>query len=482
MVRQLARSGFGRLLAATSIAVFTVLGLAVVPPSATASPSAGTAPPGTALASSALSSASATDASSASRTGTIALSASTVRAIVSQASWIVSAQLPDGAIGVNAGKPITLVWPYLANHAAMGLARATEVTGNSTYAEHAWSYLRWYSSVEQPGTGYVTDANVVDGVPVSDGHFDSTDAYAGTFLAAAWDTYAATGDIASLRSIATGLAGALHAIGTTQAADGLTWATPSWHVAYLMDNAEAYGGLVSAARLEAVLGDTSLASQASHRAEAMAGGISSLWDPATGAYDWAKQDNGWQHPTDWGNIYPDALEQVSAVQWGAVPAGRAGSLMSSFVAHHGDWVSPRATDHVLQGADVIDAPVGYWPNVGSALALAGRGRPDRRGVLQVLGAAAATGFGWPFTVANAGDAIVALSGRGLLDPGPQQLRFHTIDGHAADSGGRANGGAAEAVLTASAVPSPLISATAATCRGTLPCTIVGRGELRFAAR
>jgi len=29
-------------------------------------------------------------------------------------------------------------------------------------------------------------------------------------------------------------------------ADGLTWAKPSWHVKYLMDQAEVYAGLVAA--------------------------------------------------------------------------------------------------------------------------------------------------------------------------------------------------------------------------------------------
>jgi hypothetical protein len=342
------------------------------------------------------------------------------RTIVKEATWILSAQIPDGAIGVWPDTPtIRLVSPYLANAAAIGLARATEVTGNPTYADHAWSYLRWYSSVEEPGTGYVTDYNVIDGItPVSTGHFDSTDAYAGTFLAAAWDTYTATGDKAALRSISKGIAGALHAIATTQQADGLTWATPTWQVAYLMDNAQAYGGLVAAGRLESALGNRYLAGRAYARAKAMYHGIASLWDPSTGAYDWARQANGWQHPTDWRNIYPDSMEQIAAVEWGAVPAGRARALVSTFESRHPNWASPDAKAEFLAGASEIRQQVGYWPMVGVAYDVAGERAAATSGVTEILSTAARVDYAWPFTTGNAGDTIMVLSGGALLDPVP----------------------------------------------------------------
>lgn len=346
------------------------------------------------------------------------LSAADVSAIVTEAKWIISAQIPDGAIGVWPDTPtVRLVWPDLAGAAAAGLARATEVTGDPTYAEHAWAYLQWYASVEQPGTGYVTDYNIVGGTtPVSTGEFDSTDAYAGTFLAAAWDTYVATGDQSELAALAGGIAGALHAIASTQQPDGLTWATPSWQVAYLMDNSQAYGGLVAASRLEDALGNGGLARQAALRAAAMEAGIQSLWDPSTGAYDWARQANGWQHATQWSNIYPDALEQVAAVEWGAVTGARATTLMTTFAKDHPDWSVPTDEAQFLSGATVTTQPVGYWPMAGVAFNAVGRYGQALTGLSQILTAAGKVNYDWPFTTGNAGDAIIALSGGPLLDP------------------------------------------------------------------
>ncbi|HET9092486.1 MAG TPA: hypothetical protein VFN50_08750, partial [Acidimicrobiales bacterium] len=200
--------------------------------------------------------------------GTAAAASSQTSTIAEQATWILSAQAGNGAIAVWPDRPtLRLVWPYLSNFAAMGLARATQVTGDPVYAEHSWDYLRWYQSVEQPGTGYVTDYSSQNGVDwTSTGHYDSTDAYAGTYLAAVWDTYSATHDLSALQSVSAGVAGALGAIASTQQSDGLTWATPTYQCAYLMDNAQALGGLRSAAAIETVLGNTSLASQAATRA------------------------------------------------------------------------------------------------------------------------------------------------------------------------------------------------------------------------
>ncbi|MGH9292216.1 MAG: hypothetical protein ACRDZ6_05485 [Acidimicrobiales bacterium] len=371
-------------MASTCAAVLTALGLVVATPSADASPGAGT--------------------------GNSA-------AISSEAQWIMSAQLPDGAIAVWPDKPVLrLIWPYVANGAAAGLARATEVTGDPSYARAAWAYLDWYSSVEDPTTGYVTDYNVVGGTtPVSDGNYDSTDAYAGTFLAAAWDTYSATGDMGAVDKISSGISGAISAIASTQQSNGLTFATPSYQVAYLMDNVQALGGLESAAALESALGNPTLAAEATSRADEMREGIASLWDPATGAYDWAWQPNGYEHPTDWSNFYPDAMEQAAAVEWGAVPAGRAATLMSSFDSHHSDWSDPNATDYELQGGTVVDQPIGYWPDAGVAFDAAGETGTGESGTTDILAAAAAAAYGWPFTTGDAGAAIVALSGEAMLD-------------------------------------------------------------------
>jgi len=348
--------------------------------------------------------------------GRPALAGAAESTVVAQANWIMSAQLPDGAIAVWPDRPVLrLVHPYLANFAAIGLARAASVTGDASYADAAWSYLRWYASAESPQTGYVTDYDVVGGTElVSTGTEDSTDAYAGTYLAAVWDTYSATGNLAALRSVSGGVAGALAAIASTQQPDGLTWATPSWHVAYLMDNVQVLGGLEAATAIERVLGNSSLEQEAAARTSLMQSGIASLWDPATGAYDWARQQNGWQHPTDWSNLYPDALEQVSAVEWGAVPAGRAAGLMAHFSSSQPNWDQPNESAPYLSGASVELEKVSYWPSVAIALEASGSPGAAQSGLSNMLQAAGAANYGWPYTTGDAGETIVAASGGGLL--------------------------------------------------------------------
>jgi hypothetical protein len=348
--------------------------------------------------------------------GRPALAAAAESTVVAQANWIMSAQLPDGAIAVWPDRPVLrLVHPYLANFAAIGLARAASVTGDASYADAAWSYLRWYASAESPQTGYVTDYDVVGGTElVSTGTEDSTDAYAGTYLAAVWDTYSATGDLAALRSVSGGVAGALAAIASTQQPDGLTWATPSWHVAYLMDNVQVLGGLEAATAIERTLGNSSLEQEAAARTSLMESGIASLYDPAAGAYDWARQQNGWQHPTDWSNLYPDALEQVSAVEWGAVPPARAAGLMAHFSSSHPNWDQPNESAPYLNGASVELEKISYWPSVAIALEAIGSPGAAQSGLSNMLQAAGAANYGWPYTTGDAGETIIAASGGQLL--------------------------------------------------------------------
>ena len=350
-----------------------------------------------------------------------AATADATATITAQANWIASAQMPNGAIAVWPDRPtLRLVWPYLANLAAAGLASAAQVTGNAAYASDAWSYLRWYSGAEDPATGYVTDYSILNGTQlVSKGTYDSTDAYAGTFLAAAWDTYSATHDLAALQSISTGVSGAISAIASTQQPDGLTWATPVWHVAYLMDNAQVFGGLKAAVAIERVLGNSTLETATAGRLQLMRTGIASLWDPATGAYDWARQSNGWQHPTNWSNFYPDAMEQVSAVEWGAVPARRATAIMAEVASHQPQWGQPSTLVNYLNGATVQLEKASYWPSVPIAFNAVGDTTAATSGIASILSSASSSGYGWPYTTGDAGQAIIAASGLPLLAPTPR---------------------------------------------------------------
>jgi len=314
------------------------------------------------------------------------------------ATWILGTQRADGAIPNHSDG--MAVWPYLSNFAAMGLARATEVTGDARYAEGAWRWLLWYQA-HQDTNGFVTDYVVTNGVLTSTGDMDSTDAYAGTFLLAAWRTWKATGDTVRLRQLRPGLAAAVSAIEATQDADGLTWAKPSWTVKYLMDQGEAFAGLRAAVDMAGGLGDGDLAGRAATDADRMQAGVDALWNPVTNAYDWAVHPSGARQPTDWSVLYPDALQQAWAVAFGLTTGSRARALMNRLDNAHPRWDQPAATDTFASGP----GPVGYWPVAGMAMSRVGRSSRAALAGNRIRSAAIGTGRAWPFTTGNAGQLI-----------------------------------------------------------------------------
>ena len=318
---------------------------------------------------------------------------------VDEAEWTLSAQLADGAIAHYTDRHE--VWPYLANFAAMGLARAAETTGNRRYSESAWRWLSWYQSHED-ANGYVTDYVVASDGSVSSKHdMDSTDAYAGTFLLAARRTWLATSDRGRLTALAPGIRGALRAITSTQDADGLTWAKPAWKVKYLMDQAEAYAGLQAAAELGRALNDSGLVQTASGAAQRMANGVNGLWNPATAAYDWAVHDNGARQSATWATFYPDAQQQMWAVAFGLTSGSRARDLVARFEAAHPRWDQPAAAEAFGAKSD----RVGYWPVTGWAYARAGQQSRAAAGAGNIRAGANAASRAWPFTTGSAGQLV-----------------------------------------------------------------------------
>jgi hypothetical protein len=327
----------------------------------------------------------------------------------SDAEWVLSSQLADGAIATGVGR--TAVWPYLGNYAAIGLAGAAQLTGHSAYGAAAWRWLAWYQAHED-AQGFVTDYTVSAAGEVSTGTMDSTDAYAGTFLLAARAAWLATHDRRALRALAPGIAAAVRAIEATQTGDGLTWAKPGFHIKYLMDQAETYAGLRAAATLAEAEGARSLAQRALRDAARMRTGVAGLWNPRVGAYDWARGENGAGTPTRWSVLYPDAVAQTWPVAFGLVTGARAARLMRRFAHTHPNWDQPTAP--AQSGA--VAPPVGYWPVVGWAFAAVGDAQLSSAASAKIEGAANTLGRGWPFTTANAGQLILLAGGNQAIGP------------------------------------------------------------------
>jgi len=339
--------------------------------------------------------------------GAAASDPAALAAVPGEASFIESAQIADGAITEYPGSSV--VNPYLGAYAAVGLARASMLTGDPTPAADAWRWLDWYQGAEGSG-GIVTDATASGGTTVPTGTLDATDAAAGMFLVAADNAWAATGDLGQLRAIQPGIAGALTAIGSVLSPSGLTWATASYRASYLMDESEVYGGLVSAAALETTLGDQALATQASSEATTLAGAVAGLWNPATGAYDWAVAGDGVGTTTNWQVAYPDAFEQAWAVAWGLVPASRASALMDDVAQDAPAWSDPTGTGIFDTNGVDASASMGYWPVVAWGFDQVGNSGAAASGTAQIRAAASGGGDAWPYTPAIAGQLVVAAAG------------------------------------------------------------------------
>ena len=384
----------------------------------------------------------------------------------SDADWIMSAQLPDGALANYVDRKA--VWPYLANFAAMGLARAKEVTNDARYTEAAWRWLGWYQD-HMDAQGFVTDYVVNNGVPVSNGFMDSTDAYAGTFLIALKATYRATGDRARLDRFRRGIDGAVRAIEATQEPDGLTWAKPDWRAKYLMDQAETYAGLVAAGELAQALGEQTLAQRAKADAFRMRTGVEKLWNSKDGAYDWAVHEDGARTRTNWSYLYSDALQQPWAIAFGLVPdASRASALASRFNTKQPNWAHPARTAQFSGGSS---ATVGYWPMAALAYSVV-RSSVAGAATTSIRSASLTAKRAWPFTTGNAGQLILLEAYTGsssILAPLPTALA-NPLPATPTTTTTRAP--AATTSTTRTTLPAPTTTTTKLPVTTTVPVTAV----------
>jgi hypothetical protein len=322
-----------------------------------------------------------------------------------EASWIRAAQLPDGAI--QEVPSFGRILPYIANYAALGLARAAGELHDQADANAAWRWLTWYQAHQNAG-GFVTDYVVTGSIETSTQTYDSTDAYAGTFLSAAAAVWQADPDQVRLNSLARGVTQAVAAIEATQTADGLTWASPAYHQKLLMDNAEAYGGLRSAVTLATALGEPAVAARASRDARRIDAGVASWWNPHVGGFNWAKDATGRSAVASWTILYPDAMESVWAVAYGLATPVQAASILSHLERMQPRWADPDQSATIASSTGFSQQPVGYWPQAGWALTMAGQEN-------QALNAAATISAAgqkrtWPFTTGDAGGLIALQSG------------------------------------------------------------------------
>lgn len=326
--------------------------------------------------------------------------------VIAEAQWIVSLQVTSGPeaglIAMNL--PQSLCVPYFANMAASGLASATLATGDPAYAQAAWRWLEWYAA-HMDAQGFVTDYELRSGVWTSTGDFDSTDAYAATFLSAVRDAYAVTGDGARLTALWPAVRKATTAILATAAPGYLTYAKPGWNLKYAMDNAEVYEGWKAVAELAIAQGDAQTRALADEWVAGMQVSLATFWNETTGAYDVALTDTAVRHPADWSVFYPSVTAQVWMINAGIVPAARAATLAARIDQTHPDWDDPFSQDvfDPPEGREI--RPVGWWPSFADAFTAAGMQTRALAGFTRMRDAAIASGRAWPYHAGSAGRTI-----------------------------------------------------------------------------
>jgi hypothetical protein len=332
---------------------------------------------------------------------------------IPEADWLLTCSLwfttgTSGGITEEPGDDN--IRPYMANYAAIGLARAFEITNNSDYLNAAWQWLAWYRDHMDPVTGYVNDWHWDGGTEtwVDDGTADSTDAYAGTYLVALYLAYWAdpNGDIV-LVDYADSIPLAMTAIESTQQSDGLTYALPTYDVKYLEDNIETLAG----ARAAQIMGNLAAVSatqpglhdRARATADALAVGIGYLWNADAGNWDFAIHSNRVFAHNDWADENAQR-QQVWATAWNAVVGGDQGTaLMAAYVAAVPDWTTRSSSYEPM--------PAWAYYAVGDSVsALAGATALEATGV--------GNGRAYPWTCQISGMAIIGLLGFSTAMPYP----------------------------------------------------------------
>src|SRR5579875_43649 len=241
-----------------------------------------------------------------------------IAALMPMAKAIMAQQRSDGAI-VMGNKPPYRLSPYVANYAALGLLDAYQVTHDPSLLQAVKQWQKWYlAHLNADGTIYDYSGDV--GAWHSTNDYDSTDAYAATFMLLAWRYAQVAKDPMWVRRLVTALPQLANAVRLTLRGDGLTMAKPNYLAMYTMDNVEVYRGWVAAAQLAQRMHRADLAHSYRKLAEATLHAIDTLlWAHDTrggGHFLIGIQPNGAKfevkQPMVW---YPDQMAQLMAIAW-----------------------------------------------------------------------------------------------------------------------------------------------------------------------
>jgi hypothetical protein len=235
------------------------------------------------------------------------------------------------------------VQPYFANLFALSLSR------HERHLDEVTRYIDWYLD-HLNGEDETRPAGTIDDYEIHHGNreqslesYDSADGYAGTFLILLDAYEQATGDTELLNAWRAEIVSIAELLLALQNEDGLVRVSPEDGTHYLMDNCEAYGGLLAWSALERRLGWDAGPRYLAAAERLRLAIMDRLYDPATHRFHWAESGDE-VHESSWDTYYPDAMAQLFPVLYGVIPAGKepAQSLWREFATRY----DPRGDDDV----------------------------------------------------------------------------------------------------------------------------------------
>src|SRR5262249_14686572 len=232
----------------------------------------------------------------------------------------------------------------------------------------------------------------------------AADTTAATFLGVLWAYHAAGGDDNFLRERQASIEKAALVL-SLQQKDGLTWASDSVRLKFVMNNSEGFWGLRSIASLEHALFSSKQAGQYDAAAQRVRNSMNdTLYNKRTGLYRVAEYENGTMLEADLDQWYEGTVTVAWPTLFGVIE-GSSNRAQHQMTALNASWDGAPHPDWTVAVAD----PSGFlWPSIGHAALLSGDCARARSQV-QFIKAQRFPNMDWPWTVEDAGWLLQTLN-------------------------------------------------------------------------
>lgn len=165
--------------------------------------------------------------------------------------------------------------------------------------------------------------------------YDSIDGYSGLFLYLLNEYEKKTGDAALLRENWNIICEIAYTIPYLQQPDGLTIAYPGYRMQYLMDNCEAYGGIMAFIEMGSRLNCSFDRPYYEACAQGIRSGIfTRLYDGKTNAFFWVNDEPQKNKGLNINQFYPDAYAQIFLAYFGIVSNKQANEIFCAFCENY----------------------------------------------------------------------------------------------------------------------------------------------------